>query len=115
MIYMCKPIPRSMLPNQCNYYKYLGVENGVHAWEEPILMTYVAYVDIVQSLKISSEVQDINCKAKLFYDCLNSRPKEIEFSIMDKVEICGKTMSVSIVKKPFALTRQAHHYEIELV
>lgn len=104
-----------MLPNHCNYFKYLGIEKGVHAWESPILMTYVAIVDITENSKITGEVQDVTCKAKLFYDCANSRPKNIVFAIKDKVEINGKMMTVSVIRKPFTLGRQAHHYEIELV
>lgn len=110
------PIPREMLPNQVYFYKYLGIVDGVDTWDEPVFLTFVAiHKNNGDKFNISSNTQDINCKAKMFYDVTNSRPLDITFTPKDRISYQGNVMTIVTVIEPFTASPTPHHYEIELV
>jgi hypothetical protein len=52
--------------------------------------------------------------ARLYYDCVNSTPSNIEFNTSQLVNFCGITYKIESIKAVMAANK-IHHYRIEVV
>lgn len=109
------PIPRKLLPHKAT----LRRKEGGDAWHEPeIIETPLTFVrfDGGSTMTYHLNGQDVNCAMTMFFDCVNSAPKDIEFQFGDEIEWDGNLYTVKAIdKKPTDSNNiPFHHYEIGL-
>lgn len=108
-----KPIPKNLL-----IHSACAVElNEREGWDEPTekKRTELLRVRIEPSstLRISKSNQQVRLAAVLFYDCCNSRPKNFDFSDIDKIEFEGEQYNIVSIQKQYD-DKKLHHVEVEL-
>ena len=108
-----KPIPKNLL-----IHSAFAIElNQRERWEEPTekKRTELSRLRIEPSstLRISKSNQQVQLAAVLFYDCCNSRPKDFDFSVVDKIEFEGEQYNIVSIQKLYD-DKKLHHLEVEL-
>lgn len=110
-----KPIPKSMLPHTVMLYKKV---NSGGFYEEDSLKDGIdlSFVRIEPSSKIVRDKNnaELQIVATLFYDCKNSQPRNIAFSVDDVIRFHGQKHRVKVVE-PLYDSRKLHHYELGLI
>lgn len=111
-----RPIPKSLLRHTCKLSHCTVDEWGA---QTAATVTDLEHVRVEPStqLVVTKENREVRLSAVLFYDCANSTPKGVTFSVNDddKVEFGGKTYAVVSVDTLYAEKTTPHHYEIGLV
>lgn len=108
-----KPIPKNLL-----IHSACAIElNEREGWDEPTekKRTELSRLRIEPSstLRISKSNQQVQLAAVLFYDCCNSRPKDFDFSCVDKIKFEGEQYNIVSIQKQFD-DKKLHHLEVEL-
>lgn len=110
-----KPIPKSLLPHSVMFHKKV---NSGGRFEEDSLDsgTKISYVRMEPSNRIVRDKNnaEIQLAATLFYDCKNSTPNDIFFSVDDIILFNGQKHRVQLVE-PLYDRSKLHHYELGLV
>lgn len=108
-----KPIPKNLLIHSA-YAVELSEREG---WDEPTEKnrTKLSQLRIKPSstLRITKSNQQVQLAAVLFYDCRNSRPKNFDFSGVDKIEFEGEQYNIVSIQKQYD-DKRLHHVEVEL-
>lgn len=109
-----KPIPKNVLIHTCTYEKYVESGNwtGGDQFSDAIELTSVR-IEYNKNYKKSANAEDNLYKAMLFFDVVNSNPKEVDFVIKSKVTFNGEEMRVVSVSPIYATN--LHHYELGLI
>lgn len=109
-----RPIPRSLLIHTVMLHKIVDKD----AWGKGKLNagTELKYVRMEPSSKIVRDKNnaEIQLAATLFYDCKNSRPKNVIFTLDDIIIFNGQRHRVQLIE-PLYDGKRLHHYEIGLV
>ena len=109
-----RPIPKQLLIHQVMLHK----ETGKDRWGKGSLNTGV----LLRSVRMEPSSQvirdrnnaEIRLAATLFYDCVNSRPRDISFQEDEVIIFNGQRHQVKIIE-PLYDGRRLHHYELGLV
>ena len=109
-----RQIPKRLLIHSVNFCKK-PVKDSWGKEEEP-KKTPLSFVRIEPSSTITRDKnnQEIKLSAVLFYDCKNSRPKDLKIAEDDLIVFNGQKLKVVSVD-PCYDERRLHHYEIGLV
>lgn len=111
---LVKPIPRRLLRHEVLYKPYIGDGRHGAVWGEEISLRNIC-VDYDTDYRIRGKSQTIRYRAVLYYDCVNSFPRDIAFKEKDKVVFNGAEMTVEGICVPNTPAGKAHHYELGLV
>lgn len=110
-----RPIPKSLLPHTVMLYKKVS-SGGFYDEASLDSGTELSYVRMEPSSKIVRDKNnaEIQLSTTLFFDCKNSRPCAVSFSVDDIVLFNGQKHRVQVVEPLYDRTK-LHHYELGLV
>lgn len=110
-----RAIPKELLIHCVKLFKTKREDDF---WEEDVAKTGtpVSDVRIEPSAKIVRDKNnaEIQLAATLFYDCKNSKPRGICFSVDDMVIFNGQKFRIQVVE-PLYDRKKLHHYELGLI
>jgi len=108
-----RPIPKRLLIHNINH-----IRNDKDPFGSPteVFNNPVKRVRIEPTQKriLGKENTEVQLNSLVFYDCINSNPKGIEFKIEDVIEFNGTNYTVKAIE-PLYDESKLHHYEIGLV
>lgn len=109
-----RPIPKSLLIHTATHAKTR--EEDRWGTESLVDETELNYIRIEPSSKVVRDKNgaEIQLAATLFYDCRNSWPGGILFSVDDIIIFNGQKHVVQLVE-PLYDRRKLHHYELGLI
>lgn len=109
-----KSIPKSLLPHTVTLHK----RDEEDRWGKETLDTgkKVRFVRLEPSTQIIRDKNsvEIQLSAILFYDCKNSNPADIAFSVEDIIVFNGVRHQIKVVE-PLYDKKRLHHYELGLI
>lgn len=109
-----RQIPKKLLIHTVKLHKTLSKDRwGKAELDEG---TEIRRVRVEPSRKIVRDKNnaEIRLAAVLFYDCVNSQPRDIHFNVDDILSFYGQKYRVLNVE-PLFDGENLHHYEVELV
>lgn len=105
-------MPLEILIHEVVYEEYMEKDRYGNSFKEPETLTKVL-VQPVSNIKRSNTTDSISYKSLMFFDCVNSRPSDVELVKKSKITFNGETMIVDKVNPIYAFS--LHHYELELI
>lgn len=109
-----RPIPRRLLIHEVSIKGVIGKDS----WGKPQFSKQadLSFVRVEPSIKVVRDKnnQEIQLAATLFYDCINSRPKNMEFRADQIVAFSGEAHRIVTIELLYD-ERKLHHYEIGMV
>lgn len=109
---MIKPMPRAVLIHSVEYYEYTKKDRYGNGFKKPIMLKNVL-VQPVSNIKSNNVGEEVSYKSLMFFDCINSIPKNLKFKKLSKIVFNGDEMIINKVNPIYAFN--LHHYELELV
>ena len=107
-------IPREMLIHSAELRSPLSeVSFGNVIWSEAVRLEFIR-IDEENGFGFSGMNKSDSGSALLIYDCRNSRPRDLEFSVGQQVSFGGRNYTISAVKRLYGKKR-LHHIEAELI
>lgn len=107
------PIPLNFLPHTIDLYKKIGDDRwGEKYIEEPIIIENVRLEHSTKLMKDKTGLE-IQLKGILYFDNVNSKPKDAIFNVNDKIKFNGNEYTVKLIRPIVAI--KPHHLEIGLV
>jgi hypothetical protein len=82
--------------------------------EHDEITLYNVRVEQNEKVRQSKSGENRTRGAKLYYDCINSMPANIEFNTSQLVDFCGVTYKIEAIKTVMAANK-IHHYRIEVI
>jgi hypothetical protein len=110
---LSKPIPKALLPHNA----VLKTPRGEGIFNDSGFDEITLYnVRIEQNEKVrQAKPGDIRTRgARLYYDCVNSAPLNVQFSTAQLIDFCGTAYKIEAVKAVMAADK-IHHYRIDLI
>ena len=108
------PIPKKLLIHTVTRARTTDNDR----WDEGSLTDQqeLKYVRMEPSSKVVRDKNnaEIQLVATLFYDCKNSRPRDIKFAVDDIILFNGQRHAIQIVE-PLYDGGRLHHYELGLI
>lgn len=109
-----RSIPKSLLPHTVTLHK----RDEEDRWGKETLDTgkKVRFVRLEPSTQIIRDKNnvEIQLSATLFYDCKNSNPADIAFSVEEIIVFNGVRYQIKVVE-PLYDKKRLHHYELGLI
>lgn len=105
------PIPKSWLIHTATHSTQTSTAWGAETASEAQTLTFVR-IESSNKLLWSKDNAEKRLTALMFYDCTNSKPKDIVFSEGDTIIFGIKTYKVETVELLSA--EKPHHYELGL-
>lgn len=109
---MINPMPKAILIHSVEYKEYKGKDRYGKEYKEPITLKDVL-VQPVSSINRTGSADAISYNSLMFYDCVNSLPKNIKFTKESIITFNNEEMIINKVNPIY--TFDLHHYELELV
>ena len=106
-----RPIPKQLLIHQVMLHKETG--SNIKFSNIYFLLRSVRMEPSSQVIRDRNNAE-IRLAATLFYDCVNSRPRDISFQEDEVIIFNGQRHQVKIIE-PLYDGRRLHHYELGLV
>jgi len=111
---MSKAIPVRLLPHTATLEHYLGTVNSVPTYAAAVTLFHVR-LEPVQQNAMTSLGDMKNDRYLLFFDCVNSLPAGMSFTVKDRITFNGTTVSVRKVTPCYGDSSAIHHYEVNCV
>lgn len=109
-----RPIPKRLLIHQAILHKETVQDRwGKGQLDAGVKLEFVRMEPSRQLIRDKNNAE-VQLAATLFYDCLNSRPRDIGFQEDDIIIFNGQRHQVRSVE-PLYDERHLHHYELGLV
>lgn len=108
-----KPIPKNLLIHSACAIELSEREGWNESTEKNRTELSRLRIEPSSTLRISKSNQQVQLAAVLFYDCRNSRPKDFDFSCVDKIELEGEQYNIVSIQKQYD-DKGLHHFEVEL-
>lgn len=106
-------IPTTLLPHEVTVQKIIKKDRwGAESTDDGIVLKHVRIEPSSKIVRDKSSAE-IQLAATLFYDCRNSRPRNVKFAEDDIIIFKGDKYSVKAVDLLYD-KRRLHHYEIGL-
>lgn len=109
---MIKPMPKAILIHSVQYKEYIGEDRYGKEYKEPIILEDVL-IQPVSSINKSNDINTVAYNSLMFYDCTNSKPRNINFTKDSIIVFNGEEMRINKVNSIY--TFKLHHYELELI
>ncbi len=109
-----RPIPKNLLIHSVTLSKTAEEDRWGNRMEQ--METILTHVRMEPSKKMVRDKNnaELQFAAVLFYDCTNSRPKGVNFSVDDGIIFNGQRHKIQDVE-PLYDRKKLHHYEIGVV
>ncbi len=108
-----RPIPISLLPHSCECYPVT-----LKDWEEEIKDDGVPLknvrIEYTSKRILSKDNKEKALTALLFFDAVNSSPKNHQFKRGDLIHFNGTDYHIEVIEALYEFNR-LHHYEIGLI
>lgn len=109
-----RAIPKSLLIHTVTLHKKINKDKwGKGELDQGTELTYVRMEPSGKIVRDKNNAE-IQLVATLFYDCKNSRPKDVVFKVDDLIAFNGVMHRVEVVE-PLYDDKRLHHYELGLV
>ena len=108
-----KPIPLKLLNDKAILRPFIKDTRDGKEYGKDIKLTNIS-LSHTAKYSGSNKSQYTRHNAVLFYDTVNSSPKNMEFKEKDMIIYNGKKMIVERVVTPNWTSQKIHHYELEL-
>ena len=108
-----RPIPRHLLIHSAKAIKLSEPDTWNSRTDETVTILENIRVEPTSSLTVTKDNRQVRLSAVLFFDCVNSNPKEFVFSGIDVIETLGGRYELISVDT-FYDCKRLHHYEIGL-
>ncbi len=108
-----KPIPKNLLIHSAYALKLSKPERWGERSEEKRTELSRIRIEPSSTLRLSKSNEQVQLAAVLFYDCRNSRPAGIDFSLIDKIEFEGEKYNIVGIRRHYD-DKKLHHVEVEL-
>lgn len=109
-----RPIPKSLLIHTVTLHKKINKDKwGKGALDQGVELSNVRMEPSGKIVRDKNNAE-IQLVAILFYDCKNSRPKDVVFKVDDLIAFNGVMHRVEVVE-PLYDDKRLHHYELGLV
>ena len=109
---MVKPIPRRLLIHTATLS-----DVTLSAFQSESLRTVAVLqhvrIETSEKLVITKDNRQISLAATLFFDCRNSKPSYVQFSVGQRITFAGAVYRIETVEPVYDDTR-LHHYELGL-
>ncbi len=109
---MVKPIPRRLLIHTATLS-----DVTLSAFQSESLRTVAVLqhvrIETSEKLVITKDNRQISLAATLFFDCRNSRPASVQFTVGQRITFSGAVYRIETVEPVYDDTR-LHHYELGL-
>ena len=109
---MVSPMPKAILIHSVQYKEYEGDGRFGKEYKEPVTLGNVL-VQPVSSISRTNNMNTVAFNSLMFYDCINSSPKNINFVKESIISFNGQEMEISRINPIYAFN--LHHYELELI
>lgn len=109
---MIKPMPKALLIHTAQYEEYEGKGRYGDEFKGPIALTNIL-IQPVSNIKRNNIGDSVGYNSLMFFDCINSRPKHINFTEKSKITFNGQEMIINKINPIYAFN--LHHYELELI
>lgn len=109
---MVRPMPLAVLIHEVIYEEYTENDRYGKNHKDPVTLTNVL-VQPASNIKRSNVADQIAYKSLMFFDCVNSRPLDINFVKKSKIIFNGEEMIINKINPIYAFN--LHHYELELI
>lgn len=108
-----RPIPKRLLPHQCQIKKFKGNTGEGEEWEKEKAL-YNVKIEDKQKLRKTNDGKEVVSEALLFYDCYNSNGLIGTFNQNDIIIFNGREYKVVDFKTLYATSSNPHHFEVSL-
>lgn len=111
-MFMVRPMPLAILIHEVIYEEYAEKERRGKKYKDPVILKNVL-VQPASNIKSSNIADQVAYNSLLFFDCVNSKPSDVEFKKQSKITFNGEEMIVNKINPIY--TFSLHHYELELI
>lgn len=109
-----KAIPKKLLIHTVTLSKKKDVDRwGKTMFENKHEIMYVR-MEPTKQITRDKNNSEIQLSAILFFDCMNSRPRNIEFAVDDIVVFNDEIFQIKVIE-PLYDEKRLHHYELGLI
>lgn len=105
-------MPLEILIHEVTYEEYDEKDRYGNEFKPPITLENVL-VQPVSNIKRSGDSDAVAYESLMFFDCVNSKPQDVQFKKKSKISFNGAEMVVNKVNPIY--TFNLHHYELELI
>lgn len=109
-----RAIPKSLLIHTVGRLKKEDEDRWGKGFENPENEIYFVRVEPSSKIVRNANNAEIQLSATLFYDCKNSRPKNVDFKHDDIITFNGQKHRVQLIE-PLYDGNKLHHFELGLV
>lgn len=109
-----KSIPKCLLIHKVMLHKKMEEDKwGNATLDDGLELSFVRMEPSKQIIRDKNDAE-VQLSATLFYDCKNSKPKDMQFDVDDIIFFHGEKHQVKIVE-PLYDEKKLHHYEMGVV
>lgn len=109
-----RAIPASLLIHMVTLYKIKEKDRWGEAELDTGLELQRVRIDPSSRIVRDKNNAEIQLAATLFYDCRNSRPRDVKFEVDDIISFNGQKLRVQTIE-PLYDGKRLHHYELGMV
>lgn len=109
---MVKPIPRRLLIHTATLSDVTLSAFQAESLRTVAVLQHVR-IETSEKLVITKDNRQINLAAILFFDCRNSKPSSVQFSVGQRITFAGAVYRIETVEPVYDDAR-LHHYELGL-
>jgi hypothetical protein len=107
------PIPRYLLPHYADVVRKTTSDGWGGGDTETITLRWIRIIPAhSQAFSLNGDIPQVS--AKMFYDCKNSLPENMEFKTGDIIRFMGRDYAVQKVETHFEDGAEPHHLEVIL-
>jgi hypothetical protein len=116
---LSKPIPKALLPHTVilktsKALKMHPVDSVCFDEEFDEIILYNVRVENNEKVRQTKSGDNRTSGARMYFDCENSVPKNIDFNTEQLIVFCGVTYKIEAIKSVMAANK-IHHYRIEII
>ncbi|MCL2698332.1 MAG: minor capsid protein [Oscillospiraceae bacterium] len=110
---LSRPIPKALLPHTVTL-KTPRNEGVFSDGEYDDIILYNVRVEQDEKVRQSKSGESRVKGARMYFDCVNSSPADIDFKSAQLIVFCGVTYKIEAVKTVMAADK-IHHYRIDII
>ena len=110
---LSKPIPKALLPHTAQLLTPKTTGIFTDGDFDEVTLHNIRFEKDEKTRQIKSGEARVKA-AKIYFDCVNSTPKNMQFGTTQLIEFCGKKYKIESVKTIMA-GNKIHHYKIEAI
>lgn len=109
---LSRPIPKALLPHTVTL-KTPRTEGVFFDDKHDEITLYNVRIEQDEKVRRGKSGDTRTKGAKMYYDCINSTPSDVDFKTEQLIIFCGVTYKIEAIKAVMAANK-IHHYKIEI-